>query len=212
MKYNTSNIESIGKEYYPMNIITEARSSFRHVVPITGDIGEIYEYGEFVKILACASEGDEVYIQLSSSGGDFNTCDYLCRRMDECEAKITVEIGLTCASVASAIALHAHAWVICPSSTMMIQSCSHSTGYGKESDVRAITHFVERVNKEWIERTYLGFLSEHELNDVLNNGKDLYFYSDDLHERMPRHKKYRQECSDREVEEIIKYWKTQDTA
>ena len=59
------------------------------------------------------------------------TCDYLCRRMDECEAKITVEIGFTCASAASAIALQADDWVIYDSSTMMIHSCSYSPGTEK---------------------------------------------------------------------------------
>ncbi|MEJ5057947.1 MULTISPECIES: ATP-dependent Clp protease proteolytic subunit [unclassified Pseudomonas] len=213
MKYRTSNnIIKLESNQYPMNAITKARSSTQYVIPITGDIGEIYEYGELVNILTYATEDDAVYIQLSSSGGKLETCDYLCRRMDECEAEITVEIGFTCASAASAIALHANDWVIYPSSTMMIHSCSYSPGHGKESDVRARAEFVERVNQEWIERTYQGFLIEEELIDVLDNGKDLYFYADDLRERMPLYKQYRKECKAREVEETLQYWKTLNAA
>lgn len=213
MKYYTSNnIIELESNNYPMNIITKARGSTQYTIPITGPIGEIYEYGELVNILACATEEDEVYIRLSSPGGSLETCDYLCRRMDECEAKITVEIGFTCASVASAIALQADDWVIYDSSTMMIQPCSYSPGYGKESDVRGRVSFMERVNFEWIERSYQGFLIEDELIDVLDNGKHLYLFADDLRERLPLYNEYRKECKAREMKETLQYWKNQDAA
>ncbi|WP_053117168.1 ATP-dependent Clp protease proteolytic subunit [Pseudomonas sp. P1.31] len=204
MKYQANNeFVELEKIYRPKNILAKQRVSKQYVVPITGPIGEIHEYGEFVNILANAGEGDHVYIQLSSPGGSIETCDYLCRRMDECEAKITVEIGFTCASAASAIALEADAWVIYDSSTMMIHSCSYTPGYGKESDVRASSAHMNRVNREWIENIYRGFLIEEELFDVVNNGKDLYFYAEDLRDRIPRHEDYRKECQARQIKEIM---------
>lgn len=192
-----------------MNIITKARSSTRYTIPITGPIGEIYEYGELVSILADATEEDEVYIQLSSPGGSLETCDYLCHRMDECEAKIIVEIGFTCASVASAIALQADDWVIYDSSTMIIQPCSYSPGYGKESDIRAITEYMDRVNLGWMERTYQGFLFEDEIFEAVDCGKNLYLYANDLRERMPLFKEYRKQCKAQRIEKIIRHWDQQ---
>ncbi|VVP43710.1 hypothetical protein PS862_05022 [Pseudomonas fluorescens] len=213
MKYYASNnVIELESNHYPMNIITKTRSSTQYAIPITGPIGEIYEYAELVRVLVCATEEDEVYIRLSSPGGSLETCDYLCRRMDECEAKITVEIGFACASAASAIALQADEWVIYSSSTMMIHSCSYSPGHGKESDIRGVASFVERVNYEWVDRTYQGFLVEEEFVDVLDNGKDLYFFADDLRERMPLYKAYRKERKAREVEAILQYWKSQHAA
>jgi len=213
MKYLASNaLIKPENNQYRTNIISRARSSTQYVVPITGPIGEIYEYHQLTNILSCATEEDEVYIQLSSPGGSLETCDYLCRRMDECEARITVEIGFTCASVASAIALQADDWVIYDSSTMMIQSCSYSPGYGKESDVRGRVEFMEQVNFDWVERSYQGFLIEDEFIDVQDNGKDLYFFSDDLRERMPLYKEYRKECKARKIEETMQYWKNQYAA
>ncbi|MGF6287035.1 ATP-dependent Clp protease proteolytic subunit [Pseudomonas silensiensis] len=213
MKYHTSSqIVKLEGSRHLTNIITRARSATQYTIPITSPIGEIYEYGELVNILACATEEDEVYIRLSSPGGSLETCDYLCRRMDECEAKITVEIGFTCASVASAIALQADDWVIYDSSTMMIHSCSYAPGYGRESDIRASVAFMERVNFEWVERSYQGFLIEDELIDVLDNGKHLYLFAGDLRERLPLYNEYRKECKARETEEILQYWKNQDAA
>lgn len=186
----------------PKNIIARQKVFTEYVVPITTPIGEIDEFGEEVEILAHATEDDEVYIQLSSPGGSMETCDYLCRRMDECRAKIIAEIGLTCASAASAMALHADEWVVYDSSTMMIHACSYSPGYGKESDVRVSVAYTERVNREWLERTYRGFLTDEEFVQILDYGRDLYFYADDLRERLPKYAAYRAEREEAEIEEM----------
>jgi ATP-dependent protease ClpP protease subunit len=208
MKHHSINTHfKLETNQYPMSIITRSKSKTLYTIPITGPIGEIYEYGELVNILEDATEEDEVYIPLSSPGGSMETCDYICRRMGECEARITVEIGFTCASVASAIALQADDWVIYDSSTMMVQSGSYSPGYGKESDVRARAAHMELVNQYWVERTYQGFLFEEEFDNVLDNGKDLYFFSDDLRERMPFYKEHRKQCKARKAKEKPLYWK-----
>lgn len=208
----TSELVEIGSIYRPKNIIAKQRASTQYVVPLTGPIGEIHEYVEFVNILAHAGEEDQVYVQLSSPGGSLETCDYLCRRMEECEAHITVEIGMTCASAASAIALQADDWVIYDSSTMMVHSCSYSPGYGKESDIRSRVEYTERLNREWLERTYQGFLWEDEMIEVLDYGKDFYLFADDLRERMPLLKEYRKASKARKIEEILQYWEQQEAA
>lgn len=189
----------------PKNIIVrQKRLELEYVVPIVVPIGEIDEFHEEVEILAQATEDDEVYMVVSSPGGSLETCDYLCRRMDECHGVITVEIGFTCASAASAIALHADKWVINKSSTMMVHACSYSPGYGKESDVRASVAYTERINREWVLRTYAGFLTDDEFEQILDNGKDLYFYADDLRERLPRYAAYRAEREQEEYEELVR--------
>ena len=121
--------------------------------------------------------------------------------MDECEAEIIAEIGFTCASAASAIALHADDWIIHKSSTMMIHACSYSPGYGPESVIRTSVAFTERVNREWVYSTYRGFLTDEEFVAILDNGKDLYFYADDLLERLPKYAAYRAEQEEKELAE-----------
>jgi ATP-dependent protease ClpP protease subunit len=207
MKHQANNeLVELGSIYRPKNIIAKKRASTQYVVPLTGPIGEIHEYSEFFNILAHAGEEDRVYIQLSSPGGSLETCDYLCRRMDECEAHITVEIGLTCAFTASAIALQADAWVIYDSSSMIIHSTSYSLGHGKESDIRSKMEYMERVNRQWIERTYSGFLYEDEMYDALAYGTAIYLYADDLRERMPLFQDYRKQCKALQIEEIMHQW------
>jgi len=67
----------------------------------------------------------------------------------------------------------------------------YSPGYGKESDVRLSVAYTERVNREWVQRTYAGFLTDEEFVAILDNGKDLYFFADDLRERLPKYAEYR---------------------
>ncbi|WP_409282914.1 ATP-dependent Clp protease proteolytic subunit [Pseudomonas putida] len=166
---------------YPSNKVIIKQSNYtQYVIPVTGHIGEIDEFGELTRILANATENDEVYIQLSSSGGSLETCDYICRRMDECAAHIVVEIGITCVGVASAIPFHADDWVIHDSSTMIITPLYYSPGYGKESDIRDHAKYMKTVHNNWIERTFNGVLSEEEKYELLENGKALDFYADDL--------------------------------
>lgn len=213
MKHQCNNeLAELGSIYRPKNIIAKQRASTQYIVPFTDPIGEIHEYGELVNILAHAGEEDQVYIQVSSPGGSLETCDYLCRRMAECEAHIIVEIGMTCASAASAIALQADDWVIYDSSTMMVHSCSYSPGYGKESDIRSRVEYTERLNREWIERTYDGFLCEDEMIAAVMYGKDLYLFADDLRERMSLLKEYRKQCHALRIEQIMCHWDQQKAA
>lgn len=196
----------------PKNIIARQQQYMEYTVPITVPIGEIDEFGEEVEILSLATSNDKVFIQLSSPGGSLETCDFLCRRMDECEAEVIVEIGLTCASAASAMALHADEWLIHDSSTMMVHACSYSPGYGKESDVRASVQYTERLNREWVERTYRGFLTDEEFTAILDNGKDLYFFADDLRERLPKYAAYRAEIEEQKYQEMQQFFEQQQAA
>lgn len=174
----------------PKRVMTRSFNNHEYKIRIARPITEIDDFEEEIMALEEATEHDLIFIQLSSPGGSLETCDFLCRRMNECNAPIVVEIGMTCASAASALMLQADDWVIDDSSTAMIHACSYSPGWGKEIDVRLSVSYTERLNREWIERTYSGFLTEIELQQVLD-GKDLYFFADELRERLPKYKEYR---------------------
>lgn len=176
----------------PKRVLTRTFNNTEYKIRLCRPITEIDDFEEEIMALEEANEGDLVYVQLSSPGGSLETCDFLVRRMNECRASIVVEIGLTTASAASALCLQADEWIIHDSSTMMIHACSYSPGWGKEVDVFSSATYTNRINREWLERTYKGFLTDSELQQVLD-GKDLYFYADDLRERLPKYKEYREE-------------------
>lgn len=174
----------------PKRVMTRSFNNHEYKIRIARPITEIDDFEEEIMALEEATPNDLVFVQISSPGGSLETCDFLCRRMVECQAPIVVEIGLTCASAASALMLQADDWVINDSSTVMVHACSWSPGWGKEADLRASVEYTERLNREWVERTYRGFLDDDQLSQVLA-GKDLYLFADELRERLPKYKEYR---------------------
>jgi len=161
-----------------------------YVVLIEGEIGDIADFANLIELFAYATENDTILLQLFCPGGSMETTEYLCRRMDECAAKLIAEIGLTCASGASALAMHADEWHIYDSSTMMIHSCSYGTGYAKESDIHGMVDYTHKMNRDFVERTYTGFLTPQEMTDVLRNGHNMYFHADELRKREPLYREY----------------------
>jgi hypothetical protein len=93
---------------------------------------------------------------------------------------------------------------------MMIHACSYSPGYGTESAVRASVAYTERINREWVKRVYAGFLTDEEFLQILDYGKDLYFFADDLRERLPKYAKYREEREAKEYAEMQKFFEQED--
>lgn len=65
--------------------------------------------------------------------------------------------------------------------------------------------YTERVNREWVQRTYAGFLTDEEFAAILDNGKDLYFFADDLRERLPKYAEYRAEREAEYMAEMQQY-------
>lgn len=175
----------------PRRVVSRSYMNTEYKIRIARPITDIDDFDEEIAALEEAEENSLVYMQVSSPGGSLETCDFICNRMDECRAPIIAEIGFLAASAASAIVLKADDWVVKDSSVMMVHAASYSPGYGRECEIRTSVTHTERINREWVERTYQGFLSEEQLAQVLD-GKDLYFYADDLREMLPKYKEYRE--------------------
>lgn len=186
----------------PRRVVSRSYVNTEYKIRIARPITEIDDFDEEIAALEEAEENSFVYMQVSSPGGSLETCDFICNRMDECRAPIIAEIGFLAASAASAIVLKADDWVVKDSSVMMVHAASYSPGYGRECEIRTSVTHTERINREWVERTYQGFLSNEQLAQVLD-GKDIYLYADDLREMLPKYKEYRdsvRECEGMEEE------------
>lgn len=92
---------------------------------------------------------------------------------------------------------------------MLIHACSYSPGYGTESAVRRSVAYTERINREWVMRTYAGFLTEDEFVAILDHGQDLHFFADDLRERLPKYAAYRAAQQEQEYNELRELFEQQ---
>ena len=157
----------------------------RFIVRMHNPIGNASEYATLFNLLDSASEDDDIKIDISSPGGSFDTCILIQRAIKDCEANAICRIGPTCASAAGAIALACDGWELDEMSTMLVHTGSFAPGSGKVHDIHAASaHTLEQI-KRFVRTTYAGFLSEEELNAVLD-GKEMYLGSDELGERLDR--------------------------
>lgn len=199
----------------PRRVLTRVHQHVEYTIRLTRLITEIDDFEEEIMALEEATENDIVIMQVSSPGGDLETCDFLCRRMQECRAPIVVEVGLMAASAASAIVLQADELIVHDSSAMLVHACSYSPGFGREADIFGAATYTNKMNREWLERTYSGFLTKEEIRQILD-GKDLYLYADDLRERFPKYVAYREEQSQakeqKEYERVMEILEQQEAA
>lgn len=70
--------------------------------------------------------------------------------------------------------------------------------------------YTERINREWVERTYAGFLTDEEFVQILDYGRDLYFHADDLRDRLRKYAAYRAEKEEQEMAEMKQYFEADD--
>lgn len=162
-------------------------------------ITEPDDFAEEFAALASAREHDLVKMDILSPGGSIDTCIMFRRAMAACDAHITGWIGPTCASAASAIALQCDSWEVDDMSAFMIHTGSFGVGHGKARDTEAATMHTIRQVEKFIRLVYTGFLSEAEIERVLD-GKDLYFEGDDLIARLEAYAEYREQQENQTVE------------
>ena len=155
-------------------------------------------YEEF-QVLKQATEDDIVTMDVVSPGGSLDTCVLFTRAMRKCAAPIMAYIGPTCASAAGAIALNADGWEIDEMSSLMVHTGSFGVG-GKTRDVVNHALHQQKMVERFVNLTYSGFLTEEEIEQVLN-GKEFYFEGDDLAQRLENLQAYRQELADEQEKE-----------
>lgn len=184
----------------PNRILVKQKSVNDIIIRIARDITDPDDFADELQILAAAGEDDTVKIQLITNGGSVYTAHLLCRAIRECKAHTIGYIGPMCASAGTSIALACEEWEIDEMSTFMIHSASYG-GWGKASEVKASINHTNRMMDRWIRNSYEGFLTEDEIERCLE-GKDYYFDSEELGERLVAYAEYRDLARQKAVAEM----------
>lgn len=156
--------------------------------------GEIYDAAQFIgaiEVLQAAGENDVVLIHLSSGGGSLDATDSFLSAMRECEARIIVKASGGCHSAASVILINADEFSLSENFNCLIHN--GSVGFGaKYSDWKIQSKHTERYMEGLMRNTYAGFLSDKEIDDLLE-GKDLWLDADEFMQRYNLRNEYYKE-------------------
>lgn len=157
------------------------------LVSLDKRIGEVHEYRDSIEAIKDAGAGDEARLIINTCGGNMQTALAFISALNLTEASTVAEIEGEASSAGSLIALHCDNIELNEYSTMFIHAESFGSG-GKRNEVQAHVAFSLRWVEGIIRSTYKHFLTESEIDDVLN-GKDYYFDATEIAERLERKNK-----------------------
>ena len=200
--YNDSNY-SDSLEFFSQPI-----SIMSHAVYIDEEIREASYYRSLCETLRCASENDHFTLYIISLGGDLDGAIAISSAIEDTRAHVHGVLTGTGASAASMIFLACHTHEISHRSRLMIHEPSYLSG-GKHSENKTAIASDDKWFAEIYKGWYGEFLTEEEMDIVLNVGKDVYFHYDELAKRLPElaekrasKQKEQQESIDEVIDEL----------
>ena len=154
---------------------------------LSGEIKEPENYLEWLNTINNASENDIIFVHINSPGGYLNTTIQLRESLLSCPAHTIASIEGECCSGATMIFLACKETRISKNARFMIHSYSGGT-FGKAHEIYSSIDFDKKWFKKFCEDIYAGFLTDDEINEVLN-GKDFWFDADETYARLITFKK-----------------------
>ena len=167
-------------KYVP--IITESiDGQVTHYVYIDKDIAEVEEYAELTHLLQTAGKSDVFVFNINTSGGLLHTVLQLIDAIMLTEATCYGSLSGTVASAGTMLALAMDDLNIGFNLEFMVHYYSGGT-VGKGNELQSQADFSNKRFKELYNNIYRGFLTQREINKVVN-GTDIYLTSSEVTER-----------------------------
>jgi ATP-dependent protease ClpP protease subunit len=151
---------------------------------LSGEVGGASEYIDWFDTIRNATKYDTVKIYINSPGGDLYTTLQFLRVMSECEGTIITSVEGACMSAATMIFLHGHTHEVTPNSLFMFHNYSAGV-FGKGGEMFDQLTFEREWSKNFMTEVYDGFLTESEIQSMLNN-RDIWMASGEVIERLEK--------------------------
>ena len=154
-------------------------------------IDSLENYIDLVEYFRSKEEGDEVTLVLSGPGGSMNTSIALMNVISESKAVVIADILGSVSSGHSMIALACDVITVHSGSSIMLHTFSGGA-YGKGMDsANSISSSNAQMREVFLDYVQ-GFLSEKEIESMLEINRDLFYTGEDLRNRILELYKFRQ--------------------
>lgn len=148
---------------------------------LTDGIEEPASYNELCHILKTAVRGDTITLHINTPGGMVDSAFMINDAIKASKATVTAHLTGTVASAGTLIALSCDKLVVSDHLSFMIHN--YSAGMmGKGHEMKARQEFMDSSLNEAFKAFYNGFLSEEEMDSVID-GKDLWMGTSEVIER-----------------------------
>lgn len=158
-----------------------------------------------LEALAQAGENDRVEARVNTHGGSFATGIEVANAIFTCRAPVEGILRSNCHSCGSIIFLACHTHDVGLASEMLIHT-GEGDNYGTPTQSIERAKSYKRQVRALFETVYKGFLSEDELNKLIEEDKEFIFAGEEIAERLQVMYKYRegvQEDQTNEFEEMM---------
>lgn len=154
-------------------------------VYISGMIDQVHNYTDLLNILFSAETGDKVFLKINSVGGYLDTGLEIQDAIKSSHATVIGILSANASSAASGILLACDGYIIKDGAYMLVHGPTTGS-IGPVRDIEDETGFLRKQAVYWISTTYKNFLTEEEMEDVLENKRQMYLTAEDIRQRLER--------------------------
>lgn len=162
-----------------------------------GTIESPAQFSQIISALSLMEEQDQFILHLQSGGGSLDATDALIHAMRKCKGSFHCIATGNCSSAATFILLEADSYELSDGFNSTLHCGSLGSG-GAFNEWKQQTKFYNKFMPETLRKYYAGFLTEKEIEDMLN-GIDIILNAEEWQDRY----ELRNEYYKSEVEKII---------
>lgn len=161
----------------------------------TGDIIDFFmpyeiedseDFIDFLRAVREAKSTDAIRIHIDCCGGNVDTAYIIRDTLNISQATIEIFVEGMCASAATIIMLAGDQWEILEHAHVMVHAWTGGV-YGKWHEQKSRFHFDEKCYETAWRKTYKEFLTDQEIEEVLN-GKDIWLTAEETLNRLGKFK------------------------
>ena len=168
------------------SIFATQNHSVHYSVNVSQVFGSPHSFDEVIHLLTVATPEDIINFNINSNGGDFYSLVALRNAIRQTEAQVYMNLLGMAASAGSALFLeNADGYKIHEDSCMMIHSMQCGTGYTDANTIATRAEHNKKINERFVRNTYKDFLTEDEIESVLNS-KEIYLEDFEIRERLEK--------------------------
>ena len=168
------------------SIFATPNHGVHYSVNVSQVFGSPHSFDEVIHLLSVATPEDIINFNINSNGGDFYSLVALRNAIRQTEAQVYMNLLGMAASAGSALFLeNADGYKIHEDSCMMIHSMQCGTGYTDANTIATRAEHNKKINERFVRNTYKDFLTEDEIESVLNS-KEIYLEDFEIRERLEK--------------------------
>ena len=166
------------------SIFATPNNGVQYSVNVSQVVGSPHTFDWVIHLLSTATPEDIINFNINSNGGDFYSLIALRNAIRQTEAQVYMNLLGMAASAGSALFLeNADGYTIHEDSCMMIHSMQCGTGYTDANTIATRAEHNKKINERFVRNTYKDFLTEDEIESVLNS-KEIYLEDYEIRERL----------------------------